>query len=164
MTPSPRFNWLVMSLSALAVAGCDLSMKDQPRRDTLEGDRLWPEGPPAEGLPTGVVIYGDARDADRPQMSAALLRRGQARYRIYCTPCHGESGRGDGLAVQRGLPAPPDYRQARLRAAPAQHFYDVISDGYGVMYGYGDRIAPEDRWAIVAYVRALQDTRRERPQ
>ncbi|MFC7610642.1 c-type cytochrome [Teichococcus aestuarii] len=84
---------------------------------------------------------------------------GEAQYAIFCTPCHGAAGAGDGMIVRHGFPAPPSYHTARLRAAPARHFYDVIGDGYGIMYGYGDRLAPPDRWAVVAYIRALQLSR-----
>ena len=75
---------------------------------------------------------------------------------MFCSPCHGLSGNGDGMIVQRGFPAPPSYHIARLRSAPAQHFFDVISNGYGVMYAYASRVDPRDRWAIVAYIRSLQ--------
>jgi mono/diheme cytochrome c family protein len=93
------------------------------------------------------------------RMDMALLRRGRQRYDIYCAPCHGASGDGTGMVVQRGFPAPPSYHTQRLRDVPDQHIYQVISDGYGIMYRYGDRIAPHDRWAIVAYIRALQLSR-----
>lgn len=85
-----------------------------------------------------------------------VLLRGQERYNIYCSPCHGMTGDGDGMIVRRGFSQPPTYHQTRLRKAPVGHFFDVITNGYGAMYSYGSRIEPEDRWAIVAYVRALQ--------
>jgi len=85
-----------------------------------------------------------------------LLARGRERFDIYCAPCHSVVGDGDGMVARRGFPHPPSYHIDRLRAAPDRHFYDVITRGYGVMYPYGDRVAPEDRWAIVAYIRALQ--------
>jgi len=91
-----------------------------------------------------------------PPLTLALLQRGQQRFRIYCTPCHSELGDGNGMIVQRGFPRPPSYHAEPLLHAPVQHFYDVISNGYGAMYAHGDRIRPRDRWAIVAYVRALQ--------
>jgi mono/diheme cytochrome c family protein len=86
----------------------------------------------------------------------ALLARGRERFDIYCAPCHSPVGDGDGMIARRGFPHPPSYHSDRLRNAPDRHFYDVITNGYGVMYPYGDRVAPEDRWAIVAYIRALQ--------
>jgi mono/diheme cytochrome c family protein len=89
-------------------------------------------------------------------VSLQLLKRGQERFEIYCVPCHSPVGDGDGFVTRRGFPHPPSYHIARLRQAPDRHFYDVMTDGYGIMYSYGDRVTPEDRWAIVAYIRALQ--------
>ncbi|HXF09764.1 MAG TPA: cytochrome c, partial [Desulfuromonadaceae bacterium] len=84
------------------------------------------------------------------------LERGRQRFEINCAPCHGETGDGNGIVVQRGFPAPPSYHIDRLRDAPAGHFFDVMTRGYGVMFSYASRVSPEDRWAIVAYIRALQ--------
>ena len=89
-------------------------------------------------------------------ITTALLARGRERFDIYCAPCHSQAGDGDGMVVERGFPAPPSYHTDRLRNAPDSHLYDVITRGYGVMYPYADRIAPDDRWAITAYIRALQ--------
>ena len=109
---------------------------------------------------------GDAAERDRlaaeaatamPQpVSDAMRARGRERYGIYCEPCHSPLGDGDGFITRRGFPHPPSYTIARLREAPDRHFYDVISHGYGVMAAYGDRVAPADRWAIVAHIRELQ--------
>lgn len=85
-----------------------------------------------------------------------VLLRGQERYDIYCAPCHGRTGYGDGMIVRRGFSQPPSYHQDRLREAPVGHYFDVITNGFGAMYQYGDRITPEDRWALIAYIRALQ--------
>jgi len=84
------------------------------------------------------------------------LARGQERYNIFCSPCHGQLGDGQGMIVQRGFPPPPSYHEDRLRQAPAGHFFDVITNGYGRMYSYASRVSPEDRWRIIAYIRALQ--------
>jgi mono/diheme cytochrome c family protein len=94
--------------------------------------------------------------ANAPPLTLALLERGQQRFRIYCTPCHSELGDGNGMVVQRGFPHPPSYHSERLRQASTQHFYDVITHGYGAMYSFAGRVAPDDRWAIAAYIRALQ--------
>lgn len=85
-----------------------------------------------------------------------ILERGRERFDIYCAPCHGRTGDGNGMIVQRGYPPPPSYHIDRLRNAPVGHFYDVITQGYGVMYPYATRVEPRDRWAITAYIRALQ--------
>jgi mono/diheme cytochrome c family protein len=148
--------------AALLLAACnDHSMTQQNRYGTYTAAALFPDGAEAQSLPAGVVAQGDLDRADQsakpPPADARLLARGRERYDIYCTPCHGQSGNGDGIIVRRGFPAPPSYHTARLRAAPAQHFFDVISNGYGVMYSYASRVEPADRWAIVAYVRALQE-------
>jgi len=91
-----------------------------------------------------------------PSLTLALLERGRDRFQIYCTPCHSELGDGNGMVVQRGFPNPPSYLEERLIKAPTQHFYDVMTHGYGAMYSFAGRLAPSDRWAIAAYIRALQ--------
>ena len=89
-----------------------------------------------------------------------MLARGRERFGIFCAPCHGLAGDGDGIIVAHGFPRAALLLEDRLAAAPAQHFFDVITNGYGVMYSYADRIDPHDRWAIAAYIRALQLSRR----
>jgi mono/diheme cytochrome c family protein len=93
------------------------------------------------------------------QVNQALLERGEARYKIYCTPCHGLQGDGNGMIVDRGMKRPPSYHIDRMRQSPNGYFYDVITNGFGSMYGYSAQIPPKDRWAIIAYVRALQLSR-----
>jgi mono/diheme cytochrome c family protein len=95
------------------------------------------------------------RDMPLP-LDRKTFSRGQERYDIFCAPCHSVLGDGDGMVVRRGFPAPPSYHTERLRRAPDRHFYEVISHGYGVMYAYADRLSPRDRWAVVAWIRALQ--------
>ena len=139
----------VILLVVLALlAGCD-DMTDQPRQKQYS-----PAVGPAT-RPAGMVQFDD-KPTPVPPVTLALLQRGQQRFRIYCTPCHSELGDGNGMIVQRGFPHPPPYEDPRLRESPVQHFYDVITDGYGIMYSYAARVQPSDRWAIAAYIRALQ--------
>jgi mono/diheme cytochrome c family protein len=167
--------------AACALAGCERTMRDmyaQPRLGPDAGSPLFADGkgsrPPPEG--SLAIAMGDlaqsssgrhgrsevlARTAAEaasgpPAATAALLERGRARYDIACAPCHSPVGDGDGMIVRRGFPRPPSYDEPRLRAAPDPHLYDVITHGYGAMPAHADRVTPEDRWAIVAYVRALQ--------
>jgi hypothetical protein len=88
-----------------------------------------------------------------------LLGRGRERFEIYCSVCHGRTGEGNGMIVQRGFPPPPSFHVDRLREAPIGHFFDVMTQGYGIMYSYAERVEPADRWAISAYIRALQLSR-----
>ena len=148
----------------LPLSGCGLSMTEQRKYPTYAPATLWPDGTSARPLPDNVVAQGDSKRHDEaknpPPVSLALIERGRERYGIYCVPCHGLAGDGDGVIVAHGFPAPPSYHIDRLLAAPAQQFYDVISDGYGVMFAYRDRVEPHDRWAIATYIRALQLSRR----
>jgi len=93
-------------------------------------------------------------------ITRALLARGQERYDIFCTPCHGLAGRGDGMIVQRGFPKPPSFTSDAVMAMKAGEIYDVITKGHGAMYSHADRVPPADRWAIAAYIRALQKSQR----
>jgi mono/diheme cytochrome c family protein len=116
--------------------------------------------------PEGTIARGEIRPSELDRLSRLermpvaatpeLLRRGQTQYRVFCLPCHGPSGLGNGMIVQRGFLPPPPYTDARIIAASDGHIFDVVTQGKGAMYGYGDRIEVDDRWAIVAYVRALQ--------
>jgi mono/diheme cytochrome c family protein len=148
----------------LPLAACDVSMTQQRKLKTYAPTTLWPDGTAARPLPADVVAQGaverNKEETNPPPVDQALLARGRERFDIFCSPCHGLAGDGDGIIVAHGFPAPPSYHIDRLVAAPAQHFYDVITAGYGVMYAYADRVPPHDRWAIAAYIRALQLSRR----
>ncbi len=148
----------------LLLGGCGLSMTQQRKYKTYSPSTLWADGASARPLPDGGVAQGDlalaAVEAMPPEASPVLLARGRKRFDIYCAPCHGLGGDGDGVIVAHGFPKPPSYHIDRLLAAPPSHFYKAISKGYGVMYSYSDRVDPHDRWAIVAYIRALQFSRR----
>jgi mono/diheme cytochrome c family protein len=152
---------------AFAICGCDeQSMVQQKRYDPYEPSTLWRNGSEAQPLPDGVVVQGDAQQMREselpPPVDKRLLDRGHQRFDIFCAPCHGPSGAGDGIIVRRGFPAPPSLHTARLLSAPANHFFDVMTRGYGAMYSYAARVDPHDRWAIVVYIRALQTARHVR--
>jgi mono/diheme cytochrome c family protein len=156
---------LVLLLCAVMLfAGCDDSMSTQRRAGTYKPSNLWADGTSARPLPEGTVAQGDLAllkaETTPPPATPALLARGRERYDIFCTPCHGLGGDGDGMIVARGFPHPPSFHSEALLKASTARLMDVITRGTGVMYGYGDRVAPEDRWAITAYIRALQLSRR----
>jgi len=143
------------AIGLVLLAGCD-NMANQPKRLPYEVYRDESEPPAPWHEPEGTVARDWAAAPPAPALTAALLQRGRERFNIYCAECHGPAGYGDGEIVQRGFPAPPSYHIDRLRQAPPQHFYDVITNGYGAMFSYAQRVAPADRWAIAAYIRALQ--------
>lgn len=140
---------------AIALAACD-NMANQPKLNPYElpyGSELrWPVNPP----PNTVARDEPLNSPSAPPVTMALLERGRQRFDINCAPCHSRVGDGNGIIVQRGFSRPPSYYKEALRAASSQHFYDVITHGHGVMFSYADRVDPADRWAIVAYIRALQ--------
>jgi mono/diheme cytochrome c family protein len=142
-------------------------MTQQRKLATYAPSSLWPDGTSARPRPEHVVAQGDVKqDAAAktpPPVTTDLLERGRERYGIFCAPCHGLAGDGDGIIVAHGFPAPPSYHLDRLVAAPARHFFDVMTQGYGVMFSYADRVDVHDRWAIAAYIRALQLSRRATP-
>ncbi len=105
---------------------------------------------------TVVTSFPDVIEKNPVPVTQELLDRGEQRYKIFCIVCHGPVGNGDGMVVRRGYPKPPTYHDDRLRGAPDGHFFDVITNGWGKMNSYGSQVPPADRWAIVAYIRALQ--------
>ena len=149
-------------------------MYNQPKVKPLAESQFFRDGASARALPEHVVaretnlsntawstgLTNGVYVTQLPMpLTPQLLQRGRERYDIYCAVCHGAAGEGNGMIPQRGFPAPPTFHSARLRNAPIGHFFDVISNGYGVMYPYGARVTPDDRWAISAYIRALQLSR-----
>ena len=169
-----RKSWLFcICLGTLFLFGCAYNpMRDQPRYEPLEASQFFPDQSSARQLVAGTIANnydvtnewfytgktpdGQPVDAFPFPITMEVLKRGQERFNIYCSPCHGLSGMGNGMIVQRGFSPPPSYHQDRLRNAPVGHFVDVITNGYGQMYSYAYRVKPEDRWAIAAYIRALQ--------
>lgn len=146
--------------AVLFAAACHHDMQDQPRYEPYEASEFFPDGRASRAPVPGTVPRGqlalDALSAKSPPVTLALLERGRERYDIFCAPCHDRAGTGQGVIVQRGFKIPPTLHQERLRAADDDHYFEVISRGFGAMYGYAARIHPRDRWAIIAYVRALQ--------
>lgn len=158
--------------SALLAGGCRYlkqDMADQPKNLPLSPSDFFADGRSERPLLDNTVARGSIADDALfvPKESNAfplpvnqeLLERGQTRYKIFCTPCHGLQGDGNGMISMRGMKHPPSYHQDRLRNATNGYMYDVITNGFGAMYGYSAQIPPRDRWAIVAYVRALQLSR-----
>jgi len=157
----PAFAAVLLLTSFLA--GCDQDMANQPRYDPLEESSQFSDGMSAR-TPVAGTVARDAAPSPVPQaipvpVTIDLLQRGRERFDIFCAPCHGRSGDGSGVIVRHGFPAPPSYHRDALRQAPDRHLYDVITNGYGAMYAYAARVPPADRWAIVAYIRALQYSR-----
>jgi Cytochrome C oxidase, cbb3-type, subunit III len=158
---------------ALAISGCDYSLRqdmaNQPYNRPLSPSDFFADGRSERPLIENTVahgaigndLYNVAKDyAGYPlPVNEKLLQRGQDRYKIFCSPCHGLQGDGNGMAAVRGMKHPPSYHIDRLRQAPNGYFYDVVTNGFGAMYSYSERIPPNDRWAIIAYVRALQLSR-----
>jgi mono/diheme cytochrome c family protein len=156
---------------ALAAAGCRQNMHNQAKVKTLAESDFFADGVGARPLPAHTIARGFLRDTpfytglgpDGKPLAAfpfpvtrTVLERGEQRFNIFCSPCHDRTGSGRGMIVRRGYKQPPSYHIDRLRNSPVGYFYNVISEGFGVMPSYASQIPPGDRWAIVAYVRALQ--------
>jgi mono/diheme cytochrome c family protein len=156
---------------ALAGLGCRQDMHDQPKYKPFRQSDFFGDERSARPLVEGTVARGQLRedaayftgkqagvavDTSPVAVTPAMMRRGQERYGIYCTPCHGLTGRGDGMVVQRGYRRPSSFHVDRLRNEKDGYFFDVITAGFGAMPDYAAQVPVADRWAIVAYVRALQ--------
>lgn len=156
------------------MAACRQDMQDQPKYKPLGANRFFADGRDARPTPAGTIARDELNNTDAFHTGSAngefldtiplkvdlqLLRRGQERFDIYCSPCHGRTGDGNGMVAQRGFKIPADLHTDRLRSVPPGYIYQVIKNGYGAMGDYGDQIPVNDRWAIVAYVKALQLSR-----
>ena len=166
-----RLAFATAALSSLFVLGCRQDMHDEPKFFPQRGTTFYADGrsvrPQVENTVarnqlhadtyfyTGLVDGKEGNTMPFP-VTMTVLERGQERYNVYCTPCHSRVGNGEGMIVQRGYAHAGDFHTARLETAPLGHFFHVISDGYGAMPDYSAQIAPVDRWAIVAYIKALQ--------
>lgn len=164
---------LVLAVSGDALVGCGYSLRqdmaNQPRQNPLSPTNFFADGRSERPLVENTVARGELdnslslvpkdSNAFPLPLTLELLQRGQERYDIFCAPCHGLQGDGQGMVAVRGMKHPPSYHQDRLRQEPNGYIYDVLTNGFGAMYGYSAQIAPRDRWAIIAYLRALQLSR-----
>lgn len=163
--------WVVLAATALLLSACGRNMYDQPKAEVYEASPFFSDGASARPLPDGTVsrdrgaidpVYLTGQDdaglvSELPvALTPELLRRGQERYNIYCAACHNYNGDGRGMVVQKGFVQPTSFHEQRLLDAPVGYFYNAITNGFGRMYSYASRVPVEDRWAISAYVRALQ--------
>ena len=166
----PR-QFILLTAFIIAIAGCHDDMYDQPRYEPLERSDFFDDGRASRPLVAGTIPYGAAptddvlhtgREGGQPaselpmSLTEDLLQRGRERYDIYCSVCHGRGGDGNGMIVQRGYRQPPTYHSDRLRGEAIGHFFDVITNGFGAMPSYALQVPVNDRWAIAAYIRALQ--------
>jgi hypothetical protein len=157
-----------------ALAGCRIDMHVQPKYLPYEPTTFFGDGRSERQPVAGTIARGQLRlddllftgmenGAEAARFPFPItqqdLERGRERYNIYCTPCHDYTGSGDGMIVQRGFPHPPSFHTDRLRQAPAGHFFGVMTNGFGRMYSYSDRVDVGDRWRIAAYIRVLQLSR-----
>jgi mono/diheme cytochrome c family protein len=157
--------------AALMITGCRQDMHDQPKYIPLRQSAFFNDERSARPLVEGTVARGQLRDDELmftgkvngqdatvfpATVNAQVMARGQERFNIHCSPCHGRTGQGDGMVVLRGYRRPPSFHQDRLRDAPVGHFFDVMTNGFGAMPDYAAQIKVQDRWAIIAYIRALQ--------
>jgi cytochrome c553 len=162
---------IVAAVAGMAAAGCRQDMHDAPRYDPLEASTFFADGQ-ASRLPVANTVargqlredrhmyegVADGRPAETFPMPVTepVMARGRERYDVFCTPCHGPTGEGNGMIVQRGFRQPPSYHEERLREAPVGYFFDVMTNGFGAMQDYRSQLTVEDRWAVAAYIRALQ--------
>jgi hypothetical protein len=169
----------VCALAAAGLlAGCRQDMQDQPKFIPQRGTEFYPDGRSARPQVANTVARGqlhqdayfytgmqDGKEGNVMPFPVTMevLERGQERYNIYCTPCHSRVGNGAGMIVQRGYRPAGNFHTPRLMAAPLGHFFYVMTNGYGAMPDYSAQVAPEDRWAIVAYIKALQLSQNAKP-
>jgi mono/diheme cytochrome c family protein len=163
------------SMSLLTACGIRLDMHDQPKFKPLRENDFYADGRASRPVVDGTVARGqlandelfytgklNGQEADQfpYPVTQPMLERGRERFNIYCSPCHSRIGDGNGMIVQRGFKKPPDYTEDRLMKIPVGHFVNVMTNGYGSMSEYKSQLSISDRWAIAAYIRALQLARK----
>lgn len=158
--------------AALVAIGCRQDMHDQPKLEPLEAFTFFSNGMSSRDLVEGTVARGQLRedkllhtglteddqfaDALPMELDRELLKRGRNRFEAFCSPCHGRVGNGQGMVVQRGFKHPKSFHEDRLRQSAVGYFFSVMTNGFGEMSSYAAQLSPEDRWAVAAYIRALQ--------
>jgi mono/diheme cytochrome c family protein len=162
---------LLVVVSSVALGACRQDMHDAPRYEPLEASAFFASGGSARPLVANTVPRGYLREDELlytgkvsgqfanefpMRVTADVMARGQERFNVFCSPCHGRTGVGNGMIVQRGFRQPPSFNEQRLRDAPAGYFFDVMTNGFGAMQDYAAQVPVADRWAIAAYIRALQ--------
>jgi mono/diheme cytochrome c family protein len=146
----------IILASVTLLAACDSGTEQRDAiASTRAVQRAYVPVPPGV-IPQGTAAQAAALAPPGPEVTPALIARGEDRFQAFCSPCHGSNGRGDGAVVSRGFPPPPSYHQERLQAFSPEQIVRVITQGVGRMYPYADRIPPEERWAIAHYVKMLQ--------
>jgi mono/diheme cytochrome c family protein len=171
----PRSRLLLVVASCAFLAGCRQDMHDAPRYEPLEASTFFADGRGSRTLvantvPRGMLredehlyqgkVDGQLTDTFPMPVTDQVMARGRERFNVFCAPCHGRTGQGNGMVVQRGFRAPPSFHDERLRTAPVGYFYDVQTNGFGAMSDYAAQVPVADRWAIAAYIRALQFSQR----
>ena len=157
------------------LAACRQDMHDAPRYEPLEASTFFTDGRGSRALVANTVargmlredehlyqgkIDGQLTDSFPMPVTAEVMARGRERFNVFCAPCHGRTGQGNGMVVQRGFRAPPSFHEERLRTAPVGYFFDVQTNGFGAMADYAAQVPVADRWAIAAFIRALQFSQR----
>ena len=165
---------VVIAATCVVLAGCRQDMHDAPSYDPLQATNFFANGAASRPLVPNTVARGQLRADEHlytgkingqvatefpMPVTKAVLDRGQERFNVYCSPCHGRTGEGNGMIVQRGFRQPPSYHDERLRNAPVGYFFDVMTNGFGAMQDYSAQVTVPDRWAIAAYIRVLQVSR-----
>jgi mono/diheme cytochrome c family protein len=171
----PPSRLLLVVASCAFLAGCRQDMHDAPRYEPLEASTFFADGRGSRTLvantvPRGMLredehlyqgkVDGQLTDTFPMPVTDQVMARGRERFNVFCAPCHGRTGQGNGMVVQRGFRAPPSFHDERLRTAPVGYFYDVQTNGFGAMSDYAAQVPVADRWAIAAYIRALQFSQR----
>lgn len=168
---------MLTTVAIFAIAGCRQQMADQPHQRPLEPSNFFDDGMASRPVEPGTVaragkeqnglrfhskVDGKLVDTFPFEVTMEVLARGQERYEIFCSPCHDRLGTGQGMIVRRGFTPARSFHDPRLRDAPAGHFFEVITQGFGQMPSYANQLSEQDRWAVIAYIRALQFSRNVR--